>query len=73
MSYESNFSAAKFNRTFKKDVAVYAENRQIFTHTGKLTDGKIQIVLASGAKYVDEMDEIAKSVHSLLTSCGYFC
>lgn len=42
---------------------------QLFKHTSKITNGKIQVVLASGTEYTDAINEIAKTLHSLLSSC----
>lgn len=68
------FSSRKFNEEFEKDLVKMnsmLQKLQLNIHTGKLLNGKVQIVLASGAKYVDEMDEVAKGVYSILTSCKF--
>jgi len=62
----------KFNEAMENDVSKikssFNEN-QFFIHTSKLRNGMIHVVLASGTKYVDEINEIAKTIHSTLTSC----
>jgi len=47
------------------------EKFQLSIHISKLSVGKIHIVIVSDTKYVDEINEIAKVVYSILTSCKY--
>lgn len=44
---------------------------QMFSHMSKLSNGQFQIVLVSGAKYVNEIDQIAKTMNSLLMTCKF--
>ncbi|VVC37695.1 Amnionless [Cinara cedri] len=66
----SKFDILKFNKEFKTDTAKIKSYKKykIFDHTGKLSNGNIQIVLASDDKYVDEVNEFAKTVNSILIS-----
>jgi len=62
----------QFNEELKKDIAKLNstfEEYQLSYYMSKLLNGKIQVVLASSTKYVDEINEIANTIHSLLTSC----
>lgn len=45
------------------------EKYEIYIHASKLLNGKVQIVLTTGATYVDEINDIAGNIHSILTSC----
>ncbi|KAE9544834.1 hypothetical protein AGLY_000376 [Aphis glycines] len=67
----NNFIEEKFSEEFKKDIVKLNstfEKYQLSYYMSKLLNGKIQVVLASDAKYVDEISEIANTIHSLLNS-----
>ncbi|XP_026813735.1 protein amnionless [Rhopalosiphum maidis] len=67
----NNFISEQFNEELKKDIAKLNstfEEHQLSYYMSKLLNGKIQVVLASNTKYVDEINEIANTIHSLLTS-----
>ena len=67
-----NFVGEQFNEGLKNDIAKIKstfEKHQLSYYTSKLLNGKVQVVLASGTKYVDEINEIAKTIHSLLITC----
>lgn len=66
------FNGFKFDEVLKKDMTKMKstyDKYQLFVHTSKLLNGKVQVVLASGIVYTDEINEIAKTIHSILTSC----
>lgn len=68
----NNFVSEQFSKEFKKDVGKMKptfEKHRLSYYISKLLNGKVQIVMASGTKYVDEINEIAKTIHSLLTTC----
>uniref|UniRef100_A0A2S2P173 Uncharacterized protein n=1 Tax=Schizaphis graminum TaxID=13262 RepID=A0A2S2P173_SCHGA len=61
----------QFSEELKKDIAKLNstfEKYQLSYYMSKLLNGKIQVVLASSTKYVDEINEIANTIHSLLIS-----
>lgn len=69
-----SFNGLKLDEVFEKDITKMKstyEKYQLFVHTSKLLNGKVQVVLASGTKYVDEINEIAKVIHSILISCKH--
>lgn len=69
-----SFNSLKLDEVFKKDITkikLAYKNYQLLFHTSKLLNGKFQVVLASDTKYADEMNEIAKTIHSIFTSCKY--
>jgi hypothetical protein len=47
------------------------ENHQIIIHMSKLLNGRNQIVLVGGTKYEDEINEIAITMKSILSSCKF--
>lgn len=68
----NNFIEEKFSGEFKRDIVKLNstfEKHQLSYYMSKLLNGKIQVVLASDAKYVDEISDIANTIHSLLNSC----
>ncbi|XP_022181081.1 protein amnionless [Myzus persicae] len=67
----SSFISEQFSKEFKKDMAKIKptlEKHQLSYYMSKLLNGKLQIVMASSTKYVDEINEIAKTIHSMLTT-----
>lgn len=66
------FNSQKLNEEFEKDMTKIRstyENHQFFIHMSKLLNGRIQIVLVGGTTYEDEINEIAKTMKSILSSC----
>lgn len=66
------FSFEKVNEEFEKDIAKINsmfDKYKLSHYMGKLYNGNVQVVLMSGTSYVDEINEIAKTVHSLLATC----
>jgi len=68
----NNFTIEQFSKEFEKDMPKLKptfEKHQLSYYMSKLLNGKVQVVMASNTKYVDEINEIAKTVHSLLITC----
>lgn len=68
----NNFFGEKFIKEFENDMAKLKptfEKHQLSYYMSKLLNGKVQVVMASSTKYVDEINEIAKTIHSLLITC----
>ncbi|CAI6366549.1 unnamed protein product [Macrosiphum euphorbiae] len=65
----NNFTIEQFSKEFQKDMPKLKptfEKHQLSYYISKLLNGKVQVVMASSTKYVDEINEIAKTIHSLL-------
>lgn len=71
LSYDGKFSGGNFKKDFEKDMAFNYKEHQLFIHMSKISSKQIQIVLASGKEYVDEINEIAKAIHISLNECKY--
>lgn len=66
------FNSRTHNEEFENDIEkIILKNAQheLYFHMSKLLNGKIQIVLVAGTKYDDEINEIAKTMRSTLSSC----